>query len=102
MLFKLTIYFKDIYTKLTEHYGYPVWAVLTLFVIVTIFLGLLLGILFIIMIDCVCPPKRPTNEELKELPGDDVLEEDDDEKDETKPKADKSDGKLRKKAKKDN
>jgi len=107
MLFKLTIYFKDIYTKLTEHYGYPVWAVLTLFVIITIFLGLLLGVLFIIMIDCVCPPKRPSSEDLKELPGDDVLDEDEDkDKDEAKvkgEKSDKSDAKQKKKAaKKDN
>ena len=61
-LFKLTLYFKDLYTKLTETYGYPIWAVLTLFVVVTITFGLLLGVLFIILIDFFCPPKKASNQ----------------------------------------
>lgn len=68
LLFKLTIYFKDIYTDLTEVKGYPMWAVLTLFVVITISLGLLLGIVFILIIDLLCPPKRPAIEEHKEIP----------------------------------
>lgn len=66
-LFKITIYFKDVYTQLTEKYNYPIWAVLTLFVLITIALGLLLGIVFILIIDCICPPKRQNIEEMKEI-----------------------------------
>jgi phage shock protein PspC (stress-responsive transcriptional regulator) len=65
-LFKLTLYFKDVYTQLTETYGYPIWAVLTLFVIVTILIGLLLGVVFIVIIDFACPPKKASKDEIKE------------------------------------
>lgn len=51
---------------MTETYGYPVWMVLTIFVVVTISLGLILGVLFIILIDCICPPKKPSYDEIKE------------------------------------
>jgi hypothetical protein len=42
------------------------WAVLTLFVVVTIIFGLLLGVVFIILIDFACPPKKASKEEMKE------------------------------------
>lgn len=57
-LFKLTLYFKDIYTLLTEKYGYPVWAVITLFVIVTVAVGLLVGLFFVLLIDCFCTTRK--------------------------------------------
>lgn len=66
MLFKLTLYFKDIYTQLTETYGYPMWAVLTLFVVITIALGLLVGVVFILLLDCLCPPKKPSVEDMND------------------------------------
>ncbi|CAF0718302.1 unnamed protein product [Brachionus calyciflorus] len=105
LLFKLTIYFKDLYTLLTETYGYPVWVVLTLFVIVTISLGLLLGVFFIILIDFICPPKRPTPEEIKEINEDDVVYDDkENEKTQeaTSTKDDKNKTAIKRKAKKDN
>lgn len=105
LLFKLTIYFKDIYTLLTETYGYPVWAVLTLFVVITISLGLLLGVFFIILIDFICPPKRPSVEEIKGINDEDVVY-DDKENEPTQevstPKDDKPKSVSKKKAKKDN
>lgn len=51
---------------MTETYGYPVWVVLTIFVAVTISLGLILGVLFIILIDYICPPKKPSYDEIKD------------------------------------
>ncbi|RNA18761.1 thioredoxin-related transmembrane 1 isoform X2 [Brachionus plicatilis] len=98
LLFKLTIYFKDIYTTLTETYGYPVWVVLTIFVVVTISLGLILGVLFIILIDFICPPKRASDEEIKEINDDDVVY---DEKDANKEASSEKDSKT-KENKKDN
>ena len=53
-----TLNCKNVYTELTEKQGFPVWAVLALFVVVTIALGLVMGILLIIFIDCICPPKK--------------------------------------------
>lgn len=60
LLFKATLYFKDLYTHLNESYGLPTWAVLTIFVGLTIFIGITLGIVLIICIDCLFPPKRYT------------------------------------------
>jgi hypothetical protein len=70
----LTIYFKDIYTQLTEKNGYPMWAVLTLFVVLTIVVGLLLGIFFIILIDCICPPKRSSIDDMKDTSEYDIVD----------------------------
>lgn len=66
ILFKATLYFKDLYTYLTESYGLPVWAVLGLFVVITILIGLSLGVALIVFIDCIFPPKKYTSEELNE------------------------------------
>lgn len=63
LVFKLTIYFKDIYTNLTEKQQFPVWLVLTMFVVATILLGLFLGIVLVLIIDCVCPPKKYSKED---------------------------------------
>ena len=64
----MCLFYQDIYTLLTEKYNYPIWAVLTLFVVITILLGLLLGIVFILIIDCICPPKHNTIEEMTKIP----------------------------------
>lgn len=58
VLFKLTIYFKDFYTDLTENQGYPIWAVLTLFVVLTVTSGLIIGVIFVLIIDCCCSSTR--------------------------------------------
>lgn len=105
LLFKITIYFKDIYTLLTETYNYPIWAVLALFVVITIALGLLLGVVFILVIDCICPPKRQAIEEMTEIPDDtDVTEEKKVVNADASKKADKKEKNpvVKKKAKKDN
>lgn len=57
-VFRLTLKFKDLYTHLNESYGLPTWAVLTIFVAITIMVGLALGIALIVCIDCIFPPKR--------------------------------------------
>jgi len=51
---------------LIETHGLPAWSVLTIFVVATILLGLMLGILLILFIDCVCPPKK-YEEVIKEI-----------------------------------
>ncbi len=50
------------------------WAVLALFVAVTIAVGLLLGIFFIILIDFICPPKRSSVDDLKDTSEYDVVD----------------------------
>lgn len=60
--FKITLYFKDIYTSLTEKQGYSMWLVISMFASVTIIFGLLMGVGLIILIDCICPPKRYDND----------------------------------------
>jgi thiol-disulfide isomerase/thioredoxin len=107
LLFKVTIYFKDIYTLLTETYNYPIWAVLALFVVITIALGLLLGVVFILIIDCICPPKRQNFEEMAEIPDDTDVSEEKKDADDASKKSDAADKKeknpvAKKKAKKDN
>lgn len=77
LLFKLTIYFKNVYTELTEKQGFPVWAVLALFVVVTIALGLVMGILLIIFIDCICPPKKYAKEYHQDMKQNDIGDESD-------------------------
>jgi hypothetical protein len=57
-LFKVTVYFKETYTLLNEKYELPNWAVLSIFIFATVFLGLILGVLLIICIDFVCQPRR--------------------------------------------
>lgn len=64
-LLKTTIYFKDFYTYLTETYGLPNYVVMGIFVLITILLGLLLGIFFIVCIDFVCAPRK-TKKEFKD------------------------------------
>jgi len=81
LLFKATLYFKDLYTHLNEVYGLPTWAVLGLFVIITIAIGLGLGIALIVCIDCIFPPKHQ-NPADEPLANQDVIADDDDEKDE--------------------
>ena len=44
---------------------------LGIFVVVTVSVGLILGVVFILFIDCVCPPKHYNADELKEI-GDEV------------------------------
>jgi len=111
VLFKVTLYFKDLYSHLTEKYGLPAWSVLTIFVVVTILLGLFLGVLLILLIDCVCPPRKYSEEEKKEIESEDVGDVDVDKnetpseaKDDNEDKAQQSDAdKPRKrKPKKDN
>lgn len=70
-LLKTTIYFKDFYTFLTETYGLPNYLVMGIFVLVTILLGLLLGIFFILCIDFVCAPRK-TKKEFQDSKDDDL------------------------------
>lgn len=107
ILFKATLYFKDLYTHLNESYGLPTWAVLTIFVGITILIGITLGIMLIVCIDCLFPPKRYRVSE--NIANQDVIaDEDDDDESKTKSKVEsKGDSKSaegvkrRSKAKKD-
>lgn len=110
LLFKATLYFKDLYTHLNEAYGLPTWAVLGIFVLITIGLGLGLGIALIVSIDCIFPPKHQNSDDQDQLMANqDVIADDgdDEKKDENEEKSGKdSTGpagtvKRRAKAKKD-
>jgi hypothetical protein len=58
LLFKVTVYFKEMYTLMHEKYDLPNWAVLSIFIFITVLLGLFLGVLLIVCIDFVCIPRR--------------------------------------------
>jgi hypothetical protein len=80
------------------------WAVITLFVIITISSGLLLGLLFVLLIDCLCATRRTHHDLDSSQPDeDDIL--DDKKKDsidnskQASPSASKD---KKKRAKKDN
>lgn len=82
LLFKATLYFKDLYTHLNEAYGLPTWAVLTIFVAFTIMVGLSMGIGLIVCIDCIFPPKKYSGAELNKSIPEDVIADDEEEKEE--------------------
>jgi hypothetical protein len=80
------------------------WAVITLFVIITISTGLLLGLLFVLLIDCLCATRK-THQELdsSQPDEDDILDDKNkDSADDSKQASPSASKEKKKRAKKDN
>ncbi|ELU12866.1 hypothetical protein CAPTEDRAFT_173899 [Capitella teleta] len=59
MFFKLSIGIRDLHNQMTTDYGIPVWGSYCIFAVVTIFAGLLLGLLIVYLCDAMFPPSLP-------------------------------------------
>lgn len=64
--FKLSHYLKDVNTHLHEDYGLPSWGSYALFAVATIFLGALLGLILVCIVDFVYPPKKAHRQSFSE------------------------------------
>lgn len=54
--FKLSQFLRKVHTRLMEDYGIPTWGSYIIFAVATIFLGALLGLLLVFIIDLIYPP----------------------------------------------
>uniref|UniRef100_A0A8C5WUM4 Thioredoxin related transmembrane protein 1 n=1 Tax=Laticauda laticaudata TaxID=8630 RepID=A0A8C5WUM4_LATLA len=57
-LFQLSMWIRQCHTYFTENLGIPNWGSYAIFAFVTLFLGLLLGLIMVFLADCVCPSKK--------------------------------------------
>ncbi|XP_066561917.1 thioredoxin-related transmembrane protein 4 isoform X2 [Amia ocellicauda] len=78
-LFQLSVWIRQIHSYLTETLGIPVWGSYAIFALATLLTGLLLGLMLVLLADCLCPSK-PKNKDVKrdEYIKDDVSEEEED------------------------
>ncbi|KAI5638248.1 thioredoxin domain-containing protein [Phthorimaea operculella] len=56
--FKLSQVLRSVHTTLMEQYGLPTWGSYLIFAIATIFIGALLGLVLVCIIDLLYPPRR--------------------------------------------
>ncbi|XP_045540716.1 thioredoxin-related transmembrane protein 1 [Papilio machaon] len=57
--FKLSQALRSVHTMLMETYGLPTWGSYLIFAVGTIFIGALLGLMLVCVIDLLYPPRRP-------------------------------------------
>uniref|UniRef100_A0A2R8MDF1 Thioredoxin-related transmembrane protein 1 n=1 Tax=Callithrix jacchus TaxID=9483 RepID=A0A2R8MDF1_CALJA len=57
-LFQLSMWIRTCHNYFIEDLGLPVWGSYTIFALVTLLSGLLLGLCMIFVADCLCPSKR--------------------------------------------
>ncbi|XP_072545365.1 thioredoxin-related transmembrane protein 4 [Salminus brasiliensis] len=62
-LFRLSVWIRQIHTYLTDTLGIPSWGSYVIFAIVTLFMGLVLGLMLVLIADCICPSRPKRNEE---------------------------------------
>ncbi|XP_055383138.1 thioredoxin-related transmembrane protein 1-like [Condylostylus longicornis] len=93
-IFKISHFLKDVNTQIHETYGLPTWAAYVIFAIVTIFIGAILGLFLVCLVDFIYPPNKGSRESTKAAKNnynelDDLKEEiqENDEKEEDKSKA---------------
>lgn len=65
--FKLSHYLKEANNYLHEEYNCPVWLAYGLFAVLTIFVGALLGLMFVCLVDMMWPPRRHDRKSFDEL-----------------------------------
>ncbi|KAL4623949.1 thioredoxin-related transmembrane protein 4 [Arapaima gigas] len=63
-LFQLSVWIRQIHSYLTETVGVPVWGSYVIFALITLFTGLLLGLMLVLIADCLCP-SRPKHKTIK-------------------------------------
>uniref|UniRef100_A0A4W3GPW5 Thioredoxin-related transmembrane protein 4-like n=1 Tax=Callorhinchus milii TaxID=7868 RepID=A0A4W3GPW5_CALMI len=56
-LFRLSVWIRVIHSYLTETLGIPVWGSYIAFAMVTLLAGLILGLILVLIADCLCPTK---------------------------------------------
>ncbi|XP_006626060.3 thioredoxin-related transmembrane protein 4 [Lepisosteus oculatus] len=56
-LFQLSVWIRQIHSYMTETLGLPVWGSYLTFALVTLLTGLLLGLMLVLIADCLCPSK---------------------------------------------
>ncbi|XP_072895934.1 thioredoxin-related transmembrane protein 1 [Hemitrygon akajei] len=57
-LFQLSMWIRHCHNYFTEDIGIPVWGSYTIFALVTLFSGLVLGLILVFVADCVLPSRR--------------------------------------------
>lgn len=62
--FKLSQHLRGVHNMLMETYGLPTWGSYLIFAVATIFIGALLGLILVCVIDLLYPPKRPQHKVL--------------------------------------
>ncbi|KAJ8290552.1 hypothetical protein GJAV_G00014390 [Gymnothorax javanicus] len=63
-LFQLSVWIRHIHSYLTETLGLPVWASYLIFGLATLLTGLILGLVLVLIADCLCP-SRPRHKSEK-------------------------------------
>ncbi|XP_033874672.3 thioredoxin-related transmembrane protein 1-like isoform X2 [Acipenser ruthenus] len=56
-VFQLSVWLRHIHSYLTETLGVPVWGSYAIFALVTLLTGLFLGLMLVLIVDCLCPSK---------------------------------------------
>ncbi|KAG9268740.1 thioredoxin-related transmembrane protein 4 [Astyanax mexicanus] len=62
-LFRLSVWIRQIHTYLTDSLGIPSWGSYIIFAIITLFMGLVLGLMLVLIADCICPSRPKRSEE---------------------------------------
>lgn len=80
-LFRLSVWIRQIHTYLTNTLGIPSWGSYVIFAIITLFMGLVLGLMLVLIADCIWPsrPKRRQDKTVVTVK-EDVSEEEEEEK----------------------
>ncbi|XP_055028553.2 thioredoxin-related transmembrane protein 4 [Misgurnus anguillicaudatus] len=65
-LFRLSVWIRQIHTYLTNTLGIPSWGSYVIFAIVTLFMGLILGLMLVLIADCIWP-SRPKHRQDKKV-----------------------------------
>ncbi|XP_078261747.1 LOW QUALITY PROTEIN: thioredoxin-related transmembrane protein 4 [Rhinoraja longicauda] len=66
-LFRLSVWIRQMHSYLTETMGIPVWGSYIIFALATLVVGLVLGLILVLIADCICPPKRHDRREVSEV-----------------------------------
>lgn len=66
-LFRLSVWIRQMHSYLTETMGIPVWGSYIIFALATLVVGLILGLILVLIADCICPPKRHESSEVSEV-----------------------------------
>ncbi|XP_073683338.1 thioredoxin-related transmembrane protein 4 [Garra rufa] len=61
-LFRLSVWIRQIHTYLTNTLGIPSWGSYVIFAIITLFMGLMLGLMLVLIADCIWP-SRPKHKD---------------------------------------
>nr|XP_020841318.1 thioredoxin-related transmembrane protein 4 isoform X2 [Phascolarctos cinereus] len=56
-LFSLSGWIRQLHNYFTETLGIPIWGSYFIFVVATLMIGLILGLILVLLADCFCPPK---------------------------------------------